>query len=1256
MKAWRLLLLWMGALGALCALLWARDASAYAGDVNGVGSGGYVTSTVGACSGCHLGTSQTSNANIHLTGPSGTTFAQTVTAGSVGNSFTISFPALANVAGYTGGINIYHNDGSNDSSGLLRSNDGWLQHCPNGGSTTVPDFCNPTTNGNTELMHLQPKPQSGGTVSFSFLYDTPGTVFGFNQCNTYSFTAWINRTNHDLTCYDASDSPQSITFTITVVCPEDSNPCTSAVQCSGGLCQYPTAPAGTVCRAQNGVCDQAEVCDGSHTTCPGDSFKTSGVCRASAGVCDPAESCNGSSPNCPADVLTPSGTLCRASAGPCDIQENCTGLSPACPADGFQSGTTCRASAGVCDQAELCPGGTPNCPADTFKSSATICQAPSCTNSTAIPQENCTGSSASCPTAAPIDCSPFTCSGNACANGCADDSGCNPGNYCAAGKCKPKGNPGAACTATNQCNSGICVDGVCCSTTCGTDPNDCQSCNVPGLAGTCSPIPKGQQCRASAGVCDPAETCDGTSLACPPDAKSSKNTVCRAAAGGCDIAETCDGSSNGCPADVREPGGFVCRASAGVCDVAESCDGASAQCPADSFLPNTTLCRGAAGVCDSAEYCTGTGSQCPADSLQPNSVNCRVASCTNGVATIGANCTGSSTACPALQTQNCDPYVCGPTACFGNCTADAQCDTGNYCSAGMCVPKLNPGAQCSQGNQCLNGDCVDGYCCNTTCNGQCEACNVKGKEGTCTAVTGTPVGERLKCSSDNSLCGGSCDGTTRSTCIYPGVGTSCRAASCDKGVATVSAFCDGRGSCPPAYTQACTGGTCDGRACATDCSVDKDCGLGAFCSAGQCVPQLGPGEKCPSSSACISGACVDGYCCNTACSSQCEACDVAGHEGTCTAVTGAPHGARTACATDGSACKGQCDGSNKEGCAYPDKETLCRAGSCTSNVATLAAYCSGDGRCPVAQEQSCLPGSCSGPICGAGAGSCTTDAQCGAGHWCSGGRCVPTLPIGARCSADAQCALPYCVDGFCCSRACNGQCEACDLQGDQGQPGSCNTVYNELPHGGRAACAGSGSCGGLCLGDPNACGFPTSQHTCGTATCVDGIQTDAPLCDGQGNCLPAGNTPCKPYVCSTNGCGQACGSDMDCASGFVCNSRSQCVPGGSVMPDAGTGEAGTAGATGEAGAGQSGSGPITDAGMTTDASAGGSNGTAGSSSAGAGDTDAGTAGSGGSKDAGSCGCRVVGSGESEHGLAAWLGAVVAVASVLERRRRARRAA
>jgi hypothetical protein len=76
------------------------------------------------------------------------------------------------------------------------------------------------------------------------------------------------------------------------------------------------------------------------------------------------------------------------------------------------------------------------------------------------------------------------------------------------------------------------------------------------------------------------------------------------------------GHSAACPADVRTTAGTVCRAVAGGCDVAETCDGSAAECPTDGFASNATTCRASAGVCDVAENCTGTQAQCPANAFK----------------------------------------------------------------------------------------------------------------------------------------------------------------------------------------------------------------------------------------------------------------------------------------------------------------------------------------------------------------------------------------------------------------------------------------------------------------------------------------------------------------------------------------------------------------------------------------------------------------------------------------------------------------
>src|SRR5262249_1752594 len=131
-----------------------------------------------------------------------------------------------------------------------------------------------------------------------------------------------------------------------------------------------------------------------------------------------------------------------------------------------------------------------------------------------------------------------------------------------------------------SCNQHVCATGIC-------DPQTGQCVYTP-VAGTV--------CRASAGECDIAEVCDGRSLDCPADAKQPSGTSCTSDGNPCTL-DQCDGTNVTCQHPPGNAG-VVCRPSAGVCDVAETCTGTSPQCPADAFASSATECRAAAGVCD----------------------------------------------------------------------------------------------------------------------------------------------------------------------------------------------------------------------------------------------------------------------------------------------------------------------------------------------------------------------------------------------------------------------------------------------------------------------------------------------------------------------------------------------------------------------------------------------------------------------------------------------------------------------------------
>jgi len=711
---------------------------------------------------------------------------------------------------------------------------------------------------------------------------------------------------------------------------------------------------------------------------------------------------------------------------------------------------------------------------------------------------------------------------------------------------------GQSCTATSQCASGQCVDGVCCDTACGGGGSDCQSCAVPGSVGTCSLSDAGTVCAAASctnGLVTPVSTCGGSSSNCASvGAVSCGGLVCSGSAclsncasnGDCVTGNYCSVSDGLCK-PLTQPG--TSCASAVECGSGQCVDGVccnvacAGQCEACNLVAAPGVCLPVAGApVGGRAACETDGSLCggscdgtlrTACVYETNATTCVAASCAAGEATLRAGCDGVGH-CPAAATQDCGSYVCGATACLGDCTVDGDCSNGRFCSGGVCVDERTLGASCDREGECVSGSCVDGVCCDTACEGQCEACGVEGSEGTCSAVTGSPFGARTACVGDGSACAGACDGTEREACSYPDSAVDCRSASCTNDVASLAAECNGSGTCPTLQTQNCGAFVCGATACDGDCVVDGDCASGSYCSGGICQVQLTLGVSCGGDDQCQNGLCVDGVCCNAACSGQCEACNVTGSEGTCSPVSGAPHGVRTVCDTDGSTCGGTCDGATRDSCAFPTETTSCRTAACSDDVATLAAGCDGQGSCPAVLTQACGDFVCGLTAC---RGDCARTADCAVGSFCSAGVCVAHREAGAACSATEQCESGYCVDGVCCDAACDGQCAACDVEGSVG---TCAAAKG-APHAGRAACLGLGDCRGSCDGVAvSACSFPGASVSCSAASCGAGFEMSAGSCDGSGLCERGEPTSCGNYGCSGSACATQCKKDAECASGNSC--------------------------------------------------------------------------------------------------------------------------
>jgi hypothetical protein len=730
--------------------------------------------------------------------------------------------------------------------------------------------------------------------------------------------------------------------------------------------------------------------------------------------------------------------------------------------------------------------------------------------------------------------------------------------------------------------TGACNDGNACTTG--------DACLTNGTCGSGSPVTCGgaDQCH-SVGACNPGSGCPApvvlTGNPCNDFNACTNGTTCQSngSCGGgapvtCPTPDQCHSQpacvpASGCPAQIALTGnpcndGNACTGpdacAAGVCG------GPNITCPAPNQCQTGGGCNMASGCIPVVNKSDGTlcgaASFCSAGNVFHPHQTCTTGACNSPATT---NCNGT-----------CDPV----TGC-GGCNTDADCLANNYCdNTGTCVPfkatgTCNVAAGAAGGDcktagchECATNNCVDGFCCDTACGGgsttDCVACNVGGKQGTCSSLNlGTA------CNADNNLCtqndacnatgtcvaganvvcaapqacqqAGICDPTT-GTCNYAFQnGTQCAAAVCQADGITLlqRSLCPGNSAtCPAQVPLNCFPQPCVAGACTVGCTVDTNCAPGAFCNAGACAKKRDNSQTCATDNQCTSNHCADGVCCDQACSGQCEACDVGGSVGTCKAITGNPHGTvRPQCASDGPVCGGTCDGVNNTGCHYPDNTASCRPESCdpATNTGTLAAGCNSAGACPAKQTISCGNFICGATRCN---GNCTDDTQCTSTSFCAAGICIPKKDNGTACGMPHECTSNVCTDGVCCDMACGGQCQACDVNGSVGK---CISVPSGPPHGGRLRCDGTGACQASCTGaSPTACTFPDNNQLCGNPSCDNGTEVQIATCNGAGQCNTPTQKDCTPYACGVTSCRTACASPVDCARGF------DCVAGHCISPDA----------------------------------------------------------------------------------------------------------
>lgn len=456
---------------------------------------------------------------------------------------------------------------------------------------------------------------------------------------------------------------------------------------------------GTVCgNSPSGDCDLQDTCLAG--ACVDNVVAADTECRAPAGVCDLAEVCDGSTHSCPTDSFLPDTTVCREQDGNCDVEEKCTGTGALCPDDLVQPNTfECRASAGICDVADYCDGSTKTCSSDVFKPNTEVCRA---SVGECDLDDYCTGSSAECSADAK---STALC--RADAGECDVAEYCDGSNYCPDDAFEQ---PGTAC--------GDASDTAC------DNPDTCDG------YGYCldNHEPIMTLCRADAGDCDLPEYCDEFGL-CPSDSFEPSGTACGDPSDTvCDNPDTCDAVGN-CLVNY-ESITTICREDAGQCDVAEYCD-EFGLCPDDAFEPLSTPCDDGQW-CSETDHCNGEGNcvqltarDCSANDLpsigsctyspdcnpftwdwrDPFTSECvedgdNTGHCTTGDLTINHDC------------HDCDPNDGIGTAddmCCAQCDQDTDCvQTTGYCDYNSRVYCTRDSyGTCTAGCTCV----LDGWTC-----------------------------------------------------------------------------------------------------------------------------------------------------------------------------------------------------------------------------------------------------------------------------------------------------------------------------------------------------------------------------------------------------------------------------------------------------------------------------------------------------------------------------------------------------------------
>jgi MYXO-CTERM domain-containing protein len=452
-----------------------------------------------------------------------------------------------------------------------------------------------------------------------------------------------------------------------------------------------------------------------------------------------------------------------------------------------------------------------------------------------------------------------------------------------------------------------------------------------------------------------------------------------------------------------------------------------------------------------------------------------------------------------------------------------QDGAGAYLSTAEILTGLAPlGKTCTGSTDCDSAHCVDGRCCNTSCTGTCDACDLPSSSGTCSHVTGLPHGSRGSCGTFV------CQGTSA--------------------------------------------------VCPTSCVDDTGCASTAFCNGGTCMAKRAVGAACATGvHECSSAFTVDGVCCSTACNGTCQACSASvkgsGPDGMCGSVADGkdPHATCSPpICSDGKRYDNVCNGA--AGCR--PVTTSCAPFKCNAAGTDCEVACTTDADCGATSGNYCVSGVCTAKKKRGEA--CTTNTEC------SSTFCADSVCCDNACNGSCQACGEPGKEGTCgpitgapraghaaCKAAgttCGGTCDGSKVF-DCSFPGASTTCDDGCKDGAIARCDGTGACsaatpcpGNFRCADANTCKSScladsdcTGGYTCKSGACSPPPSATCNADDTVSTSASGAEQPCSPYRCtSTGACGTECTNTTDCDPSAVCDrSSKQCVNAGPTDPPEG---------------------------------------------------------------------------------------------------------